>query len=149
MGSGVYVVSGFARFFGFAFAGRGGVESSPDSDSDGGGGGAFFFLVACVVGSIGTNVITGGGSGSLSGLALFFAPGGRPLPRLAAGKASSGSIALPEPGLSSTSAGGSRASPDVSTMSAIYLHLYFLLVNRQLETQTPSSQIDNPIVKGC
>ena len=80
----------------------------------------FFMLGACVVGAIGTNVITGGGSGSLSGLALFFAPGGRPRPRLVAGNASSGSIALSEPGLSSTSTGGSRASAGVSTMSATY-----------------------------
>ena len=116
----MYAVSGFGRFFGFAFGGGSGVESSSDSDSGGAGGAFFFVLGACVVGEIDTNVITGGGSGSLSGLALFFAPGGLQRPRLVAGKASSGSIALPEPGLSSTSAGGSRASPDVSTMSAIY-----------------------------
>ena len=105
------MISVFWRFLGFL--GGGGVSSSASVSSSGGGGGAFRFLGVAAI--TGVSVITGGGSGSLSVRALFFAPGGRPLPRLV-GKASSGraSEAL---GLSGSTA---SASTGISAISAIY-----------------------------
>ena len=110
------MISVFWRFLGFL--GGGGVSSSASVSSSGGGGAFLFLGVGAVTGVsviTGGSVIAGGGSGSVSTRALFFAPGGRPLPRLA-GTASSGR-ALEALGLSGSTA---SASTGISAISAIY-----------------------------